>query len=130
MSSTANHDDCFGGTSGYAYVENETNYCFTKNEVVETYGYNYGENIVEVANDQVQQIARNCIGNETTTINANFGDYYAEITVTVDLKYNYDEIKDYTLSELKSFFVTNHGISDKIVTFESTVILSHLTATA
>ena len=28
------------------------------------------------------------------------------------------EIKDYTLSELKSFLVTTHGISDKIVTFE------------
>jgi len=28
------------------------------------------------------------------------------------------EIKDYTLSQIKSFSVTTHGISDKIVTFE------------
>lgn len=121
MSSTANHNDWFGGTSGYAYVENITNYCFAENEVVETYGYNYGETRVEVSNEEVQQIARNCIGKETTTIDANFGDYYAEITVTVDLRYNYDEIKDYTFTSAdrrtKYSYKGHYGVLDGIIYF-------------
>ena len=116
MSSSNIHEDWFSGNRGYCYVEKDTLCCYKVDEVVDTYGYEYETGIY--ANGQVKQIKRECLGEEKTSINAKFGDGFAQIKIIVDLKYNYDKLEGLTYQTQDSsetiYYRGYYGLLDDI----------------